>query len=394
MGLDIGEEEFGRTLDAVYDAVVTPTGWRPALTEIGRLFDAGFVDVCTWTHDRAHVSGLAEGLDERDYEDVFLGVWFNRNVWSQSRPVRVAGEVLSTRQMMAREDLARSEMYHDYLQARGLHEGLRLALWVDEDGLGDLSLLRPWSLGAFGPSEVTLGQKLLPHVQRAAAVTRRLRQADFNLDAEANGTGSGEVAALAFDDAGRPCWLNAAAETLLRRGDPLRRVGQDVAALTPEATRRLEHALARAGGRAGALPEAGAVLLPRAEGIGTATAIVQPLRGQRHWTAPRQPTALLLLRMPDGLAQRGSALQRMFGLTDAETQVALDLLQGLTLAEAAQRSGRSRNTLRSHLARLMEKTGTSRQVDLVRLLDDVAAVGSAAPGADPFRTPFGRSTRS
>jgi DNA-binding CsgD family transcriptional regulator len=44
------------------------------------------------------------------------------------------------------------------------------------------------------------------------------------------------------------------------------------------------------------------------------------------------------------------------------------LLAGFDLREIAQRSGRSFNTVRTHLARLLAKTDTRRQSDLVRLL--------------------------
>ena len=45
-----------------------------------------------------------------------------------------------------------------------------------------------------------------------------------------------------------------------------------------------------------------------------------------------------------------------------------ELLAGFDLREIAERSGRSFNTVRTHLARLLAKTDTRRQSDLVRLL--------------------------
>ena len=59
---------------------------------------------------------------------------------------------------------------------------------------------------------------------------------------------------------------------------------------------------------------------------------------------------------------------QLFGLTQAESSLAADLLSGLDLREIAERRGRSVNTVRTHLASLMAKTDVNRQSELVRLL--------------------------
>lgn len=373
MGLNDGVTLLDRCLDAVYDAPVVQGGWPRALAQLALTFNASFVDICSWTHDRQHVSGLAHGLDEDDYKDNLLGFWFNRNVWSQKRPVTTAGEVLSTRQIIAREDLCISEMYHAYLKPRALHEGLRMSLWVDEQGLADVSLLRPWSQGAFGPGDVELGRALLPHVQRAAVLTRRLQEAEFQLDADVTRANFSKVAAIAFDAYGAPFWLNGNAHAMVERGHPLQMTGFHLTGLTSDATDRLRTALAQALSRSGSPRRASTVRLPMPDGRADVVAVVQPLSGRNDWILPRAPCAVVLVRDPGAGTPRLAVLQQVYGLTKAEAQTALDLLNGLTLGEAALRKGVSRNTLRTHLARLMEKTGTTRQVDLIRLLKDIEA---------------------
>jgi DNA-binding CsgD family transcriptional regulator len=55
-------------------------------------------------------------------------------------------------------------------------------------------------------------------------------------------------------------------------------------------------------------------------------------------------------------------------MTPAEQRVALLIMQGYKLDEAADRLSISRNTLRTHLKRIDVKTNTNRQSDLVRVL--------------------------
>lgn len=61
-------------------------------------------------------------------------------------------------------------------------------------------------------------------------------------------------------------------------------------------------------------------------------------------------------------------LAKLFGFTRAEAQLAVLLMTGKSVAESAQELGVSIHTVRSHLKRLMSKTGTRRQGALVGLL--------------------------
>ena len=62
--------------------------------------------------------------------------------------------------------------------------------------------------------------------------------------------------------------------------------------------------------------------------------------------------------------------------TPAESRVMMLLVQGMAPAEVAETLGISLPTARTHLARLLDKTGTNRQADLVRL-----AMSALAPTA-------------
>ena len=63
-----------------------------------------------------------------------------------------------------------------------------------------------------------------------------------------------------------------------------------------------------------------------------------------------------------------SVLQRLYGLTAAESRVAGEVLRGSGIDEAATHLGLKRETVRTHLKHVFAKVGTTRQADLVRLL--------------------------
>jgi len=87
---------------------------------------------------------------------------------------------------------------------------------------------------------------------------------------------------------------------------------------------------------------------------------------------PMRLTALFVDKPPSRYELPGEAIGRKFRLTGAELQLLLALMDGLTLQGAADRFGVSIETVRTHLKRIFSKTDTTRQVDLVRKIGQIA----------------------
>ena len=99
------------------------------------------------------------------------------------------------------------------------------------------------------------------------------------------------------------------------------------------------------------------------------TVLVQRLPTGRIHGSHDEPSFILLIGDPDGLAAVDQeTLQRLHGLTPAESHVVALLVCGKHLKEAARALGISVQTARTHLKRIFSKTETSSQADLVRLV--------------------------
>jgi DNA-binding CsgD family transcriptional regulator len=84
-----------------------------------------------------------------------------------------------------------------------------------------------------------------------------------------------------------------------------------------------------------------------------------------------EPQAVALVQFSDPFAiprSRSAVLRALYGLTPTESRLADLLLQGLEVRDAAERMTTTLETARFHLKRVMAKTGTRRQTELMRLM--------------------------
>jgi DNA-binding CsgD family transcriptional regulator len=229
-------------------------------------------------------------------------------------------------------------------------------------------------------AEWQLLETLAPHLQRAAAIHDLLGRvrAITNTLGEAVAAAGFAVHLLTGDC--RVVFANAKAEDLVRRQTGLRYEGGRLAATSPALTARLR-ALARQGSRPrGGEGHAGGTLeLSRGENCPPLLAHVIPL-------APNRTVAILDLDRPatalfviDPAANLDATVQRFavqFGLTGAETRILAELVRGNGLLSAAARLEITEATARTHAKRILAKTGTSRQTELIRRFFETTLLGS------------------
>jgi len=99
---------------------------------------------------------------------------------------------------------------------------------------------------------------------------------------------------------------------------------------------------------------------------------VIPIRGNARDIFVGCTGVLILTPVAAPQAPSVELIQSLFDLTPAEARVARNLSAGDTLDEIAATGRVSRNTVRTHVRGLLEKTGCHRQAEVVALLCGVA----------------------
>jgi len=371
----VDDAALSETLDLIYEVAVAPDRWLELLQRLASDFSCHFVGMNISSANRDEFRAMAVGVDRAEHQ-AFLRR-FNRNLPLSLR-VRpgLASELIDVGALITRAEWERTEMYQAFYRPNDMGHGARLTIWSGRSGTQAVNLSRPWRAAPFGEKERSLARTLLPHLQRAARVTRHLQNADLLTMATHATLDAMHQPVLLLDRTGRLVYANRGAERVLRMADGLLAGRERLSAGSPAATRALDalvSAAARGPGKGGTLR------LPRPSGKASLVLVAIPIRSLHDFFVTGQPAVVLCVSDP---ASRGTTdaavLTTLFGLTRAEAELARQLLAGHELPAIAAASGRSVHTERNLLARVMAKTETRRQSDLVGLLGQLPRVPADA----------------
>jgi DNA-binding CsgD family transcriptional regulator len=164
--------------------------------------------------------------------------------------------------------------------------------------------------------------------------------------------------------------LNSAAERMLRADDGVQIRSGRIAATSSPADRKLYRAIHLALIDDGQHIRSGHwFTCGRPSGKRPYVIHVLPLHRAGIDEVLRQETALVVIIDLDHEPRSAAMiLRRLYGLTNAEAEVALRIAQGVDLKQIAEELSVTFTTVRTHLQHVFDKTDTHRQPELVRLL--------------------------
>ena len=313
----------------------------------------------------------AVGMDpcyQRSYENYYK----TRNVYLiHGDHLLRTGSVRLGRAMCPDSIALRSEFYNDWIAPQKQRHGMLGVVYRRRSLVSMLGGIRFRGAQSFGEEEVSLVKLLMPHLQRAVSLHRRLADLEKQKTAATDALDCWSLGVVLLDNHGRVLLMNRKAEEIMSQRDGLSLAADGLhAALPSEASvlhRLIQDSIATRMGKGG--NSGGAVALSRTSSKRAFNLLVTPLFSQKALPTQKGAVAAIFLSDPDAREETDAELVRqLFDLTPAEAQLTALLISGEDLKHVAQILQVSMNTARTHLKRVFDKTGTTRQAELVRLL--------------------------
>jgi DNA-binding CsgD family transcriptional regulator len=361
------EQDSQQLLFRIYE---TGSGdWSPLLHEIMHFLEGSAIALIS--HDFKAKQGsmlFASGFNHK-----YLRAYASYpNVWlMRERDYRPAGTIHTGEQIVPEHELVRSRFYTEWLQPQDLHHRLCAVLSREEATAVFLEVLRPRHCAGFDDDHIERCRVLLPHLQRALQMRRRLADLEVERDAALRALDQLPWGVVFVDEHRNRLGANRHAQEILVAGDGLTARGNILRADLADETARLERLLNSALDRTGKQRSTagGTLSITRPSGAHPLSVAVVPLHIEIETLGERGPIAAIFVTDPDiPLASHEQHLRELYALTAGEARLVSWLLQGKSVEEAAAAMGVTVNTARTRLKRIYNKTGIRRQPELVRRL--------------------------
>ncbi len=368
-------EFLSRILGEIYDAALDQAGWVSFLESVRKLLDANYTSLIVRTETTDDIGLIVSaGNDQPNLDPGNPYIAMSPFTGMKSDQLVTIGDVTSEKDWRA------SAYYREYCAPQGVFHVLAADIATLNGGIYGFRITRPETAPDFSSADRDFCSLLIPHIKRALNLHLSTDSDRKVSKVYSHAMTQLLIGVVVLDQDGQVIDCNPAVNGILEMKDGLRMVGKQLEASYANDNRKLQglirNALTRPQGSKTSLTEAMSITRP--SGRLSWGLIVQSILADQWSEGKHRPSVAVFVRDSEGQVHPPVRLaQQLFQLTPAETALAIELTNGLSLEEAAEALSIRRNTARAHLRSIFSKTGVRRQTELVRMfLNSVAWLGA------------------
>jgi len=368
------QQHLSDLIGAVYDAAIDPSVWESAIVRI-----ADFVGGCgaaLFCKDAGAYH--AASLHSFGYRKP-LPVALFRQIYPAAQG-HFLGDLevpIATTDLISFEDFTQTELYRQWAEPQGIVDFLSAVVDRTAISTAIFGIFRHKRNGVVDDRARRQMSLVAPHIRRSVLIGRMF---EFKAAEVATfvDTLDGLAAGMFLVDASaRLIHANAAGNAILAASDILSLASGRLVAGDAQVDRALRDVFVAAGQGDAALGSKG-IAIPLVGRDGeryVAHALPLTSGARRRAGVIYTAVAALFIRKADlAVPTAPHAIGSAFKLTPTELRVLLAIVEVGGIPEVATAFGVADTTIRTHVSRLFEKTGTARQADLVKLVAGYATL--------------------
>lgn len=384
--------QLSELIDSIYHSATKPTHWKTVLPQIADWVGASKALLFTPQHPPEK-----EGIFfNHGIPDSVMYLWATRYVdedvmtkaAAESGIFNEDGAVYTGEEILPVEVYRQSIIYREMNQPNGIDHFLCSSVFGFASTVNlptALMCYRNAEVGMFLPHEKDRLRILVPHISRALGVMNRLRSMELQIASSLSSLDQLTMGVLLFDGGGEIVFANRAALHIFEENDGLKLRHLTGSSSLGELMTNFGSTQKELGKAIGCAisPDfmemahfSRAVIIPRPSGQQGYTLNFSSLARENEFgTGSSIPRAIAFITdNSEPIHLDVELLRKTYGLTPAEIRLTALMAEGLTVDEAGERLSVSRNTIKSQLQNIYEKTHTNNRAKLMRLIMSLAQV--------------------
>ncbi len=360
-------------IGSIYDAVLDPGRWSDSVDGI-RLYTGLHLGALAISYLPSGTSVQASTNIPPDYfrlmvetADSIPELWGGFGTFARmplEEPVRMLDYSLP-------ESWPGNPFYEKFCRPQGLVDQLVLFLEYSPSMMATFALGLHESMPPIDEDQVETFRVLAPHMRRAALISGLLQdRAEVALSFEATLSALGS-AVLLIDENLRIVYANELAEAMLRAKDPIAQFNGRLDIPRELVKGHFDSSIAAAASGEEELKQAAGIPVRGRDGSGMIVHVL-PLKRRAGRPAQRAVAAVFVAQPHTTLNLPLEAMRLLYDLRPAEVRVLELVASGHSGPAVADALGISRNTAKTHTARLFDKLGVHTRAELVRFAREMS----------------------
>lgn len=301
-------------------------------------------------------------------EEYIAGGWADRNVRLQRLLEKSYPAFVVDKDFFEEDEIQSLAIFRDFLSPRDIAFTAATVIKGSGDDIAVFSVDRRFAEGRFAGPELDFLNTIRPHLGRAVALAGRLRMKQtmtamatlqlLGIPAAVLSRNSKVIATnTSFDALAGQMFLPAAFGRLAlydKRADSLLRQALEGTIVQQRSVR--------------------SIAVRSENRLPTGILHVIPACMQAQDIIGAGGTLLILARPIGDITLNAEWLKGLYDLSPTEARIAAQLSEGKSLEKIASQTGTAKETVRTHVKHLLQKTGFARQIDFVRAAGSLAAI--------------------
>jgi len=367
------DDDFPSLIGRIYDAAGDASLWATLIEELaGRTKSTAAALVIQARDEGLYAVSNSWGLPE-EFARAYRDHYYKLDIWAEvvvpNRGRYPGGYVCTSESLCPVSVMRKKEFYNDHLVNAGIEHALFELVENNNSCVAAVAMYRDNSSAEFGEPEMNLLRLLAPHLRRAFCLYRRFSLMKSTSQGVEEALDTLPIGVVFFDGKGEIVLMNRSGAACLAERDGLlatrTALRAEVAAESSKLQQMIQQAAATS--RGNGTSSGGAIAISRR----ARPALQLQISPIRNSAVPvsRSIAAVALIHDPLRAPRSGQeTLRAVYGLTPAESRVALLLADGHSPRQICERIGVTENTVRTQIKSIFSKTGVRRQSELIRVL--------------------------
>jgi len=359
-----------KTIDLLYDAVCDLGKWPFFLESASTLFDShgsqvGHHDLANQNLTFSRLYGYEWSADHYLKYDTLMDE-DPRIPYFKNNPFRP----FHCRMAITEKTLHESRIYKEVLSVGGVEYTLGVNLDEEDLSLSYFLALRHRYQQPFGNSECEIMEEMIPHLRRAFKLQREMGMIDFEKGLALDTLDSMAVGILVINANCNIRFANKTAREIINTNDGVSEYnGELITDASSSQKFRLSVRRIISQVATGTQTPGEALLVERPSKSSPYNLLISPFWGGRlrlGWSEASEPYALVVLRDPIyPKEKRQEILSRLYNLTPSQSSLASLICDGLSIQDAALKSGITEASARQYVKIVFHKMGVTRQGEMI-----------------------------